>query len=105
MVVPIGTSIIPVLTTSPAKAKTFVPVAFGNPKPAYHCPPLRTILGILAKVSTLLIMVGRLKSPSWNGKGGFCFGSPLLPSIEARSAVSSPQTKAPAPIRISKSKL
>jgi len=58
----------------------------------------------LASVSTLLMMVGLSNRPFSNGKGGFCLGSPLFPSMDASREVSSPQTKAPAPIRISKSK-
>ncbi|MPM58507.1 hypothetical protein SDC9_105338 [bioreactor metagenome] len=102
MDVPIGTSIIPVFTTCPARANTLVPVAFGKPNPAYHAPPRRKILGILAMVSTLLMMVGFPNNPDWKGKGGFCLGSPLFPSILAMRAVSSPHTKAPAPMRISR---
>ena len=43
--------------------------------------------------------------PFWAGNGGRGRGSPRLPSIEVISAVSSPQTKAPEPMRISRSKL
>ena len=50
------------------------------------------------------MMVGFPKMPRSNGNGGFWRGSPRLPSTECMSAVSSPQTKAPAPIRISTSK-
>ena len=39
------------------------------------------------------------------GKGGLGVGIPRLPSIDAIKAVSSPQTKAPAPSLISMSKL
>jgi hypothetical protein len=41
--------------------------------------------------------VGLPQRPDTAGKGGRGRGSPRLPSIEARRAVSSPQTKAPAP--------
>ena len=102
-VVPIGTSTIPVFTTSPASAKTFVPVLFGVPVVAKAAPPIRMTIGTFARVSTLLMMVGRSKTPRSNGNGGFWRGSPRFPSIEAISAVSSPQTNAPAPIRISMS--
>src|SRR4030042_1011431 len=56
----------------------------------------------LAQVSTLLILVGLLHRPETAGNGGRLRGIPLLPSIEAISAVSSPQTKAPAPSLIFK---
>ena len=38
------------------------------------------------------------------GNGGLTLGCPLLPSMDSKSAVSSPQTKAPAPSLISRSK-
>ena len=47
----------------PANANTFVPVAFDSPKPEYHFPPFLMILGILAKVSTLLMIVGLPNKP------------------------------------------
>ena len=50
-----------------------------------------------ARVSTLLMTVGLPHSPLWAGKGGLGRGMPRWPSIEAIIAVSSPQTKAPAP--------
>ncbi len=50
-----------------------------------------------AKVSTLFIMVGFSHKPFSAGKGGRERGIPLLPSMEAIRAVSSPQTNAPAP--------
>ena len=60
---------------------------------------------MLAKVSTLLISVGQPHRPLSAGNGGRGRGVPRLPSIEAISAVSSPQTKAPAPMRMSMLKL
>ena len=42
---PIGTSISPVLTTRPARAKTFVPLLVSVPMPANQSPPLRMIGG------------------------------------------------------------
>ena len=53
--------------------------------------------GTLAQVSTLLMAVGLPSMPLSIGKGGRWRGSPILPSMERISAVSSPQTKAPAP--------
>ena len=60
---------------------------------------------MLAKVSTLLISVGQPHRPLSAGNGGRGRGWPRRPSIEAMSAVSSPQTNAPAPMRISTLKL
>ena len=45
-----------------------------------------------------------MKRPFTAGKGGRGRGSPLFPSMENMRAVSSPHTKAPAPILISRSK-
>ena len=50
-------------------------------------------------------MVGWPNRPFTAGNGGRGRGSPLWPSIEVSSAVSSPQTNAPAPRRSSMSKL
>ena len=49
-------------------------------------------------------MVGLPNRPFTAGKGGRGRGSPRLPSMEVIRAVSSPQTKAPAPSWISRSK-
>jgi hypothetical protein len=73
--------------------------------PAYQSPPLRMIGATLAKVSTLLISVGRRHTPDTAGYGGRGEGVPRPPCTEAISAVSSPQTNAPAPRRISTWKL
>ena len=63
------------------------------------------IQGTLAKVSTLLMLVGLPQRPETAGNGGRVRGMPRLPSMEAMSAVSSPQTKAPAPSLRCRSKL
>ena len=63
--------------------------------------PLFIITGIFARVSTLLTFVGYPLYPCSAGNGGFVVGSPLCPSIEWISAVSSPHTNAPAPYFIS----
>ena len=55
------------------------------------------IHGTLEQVSTLLMLVGLPQRPLTAGNGGRVRGMPRLPSMEAMSAVSSPQTKAPAP--------
>ncbi len=92
-----GTSTRPTLLTSPVSAKTFVPLDFSVPTPAYHSPPRRMIWPMLARVSTLLSTLGLAQRPATAGKGGRGRGMPRLPSMEVISAVSSPQTKAPAP--------
>ena len=45
----------------------------------------------LTSVSTLLIAVGLPNSPTSTGNGGLLRGSPRLPSIDSKRAVSSPQ--------------
>ena len=81
----------------PVKAKTLVPFDFSVPSWQYQSAPLTIICATLAKVSTLLMLVGLPHRPLTAGKGGRGRGIPRLPSIEAIRAVSSPQTKAPAP--------
>src|ERR1019366_2161769 len=81
-VVPIGTSIRPVLVILPARANTFVPLLFSVPMPANHSAPLRMIGAMLASVSTLLISVGEPHNPLSAGKGGRGRGVPRLPSTE-----------------------
>ena len=93
------------MTTFPPKANTFVPFEVSVPILAYQSAPLRIIFVIFAYVSTLLINVGFCHNPELAGNGGFNLGWPRLPSIDSNSAVSSPQTNAPAPSLISKSKL
>ena len=102
---PIGTSTSPVLRDLAGEREDLGALALSEPMPANHSPPLRMIGAMLAKVSTLLISVGLPHRPLTAGYGGRGLGVPRLPSIEAISAVSSPQTNAPAPRRISTSKL
>ncbi len=64
---------------------------------ANHAAPFTMIGGMLAQVSTLLMFVGLPQRPETAGKGGRGRGMPRLPSMLAMSAVSSPQTNAPAP--------
>ena len=62
------------------------------PIAAYASPPSSsTMSGTLASVSTLLTTVGLPNSPTSTGNGGLLRGSPRLPSIDSKSAVSSPQ--------------
>ena len=96
-VVPIGTSMRPVFSMLPVSAKAFVPGLFSGPSDLYHSTPLLMMSGTLAKVSTLFSTVGLSNSPCSTVRGGLTRGIPRLPSIEAVSALPSPQTKAPAP--------
>ena len=61
------------------------------PIAAKAAPPSATIRGMLASVSTLLTTVGFPNNPTSTGNGGLLRGSPRLPSIDSKSAVSSPQ--------------
>ena len=104
-VVPIGTSTNPTLFTFPPNANTLVPLDVAVPIDEYQSAPFNIICAIFAYVSTLLINVGQPHKPLCAGYGGFTLGCPRLPSIDSRSAVSSPHTNAPAPSLISISKL
>jgi len=101
---PIGTSTRPVCCTLPPRAKTLVPALLSVPVLANQAAPLRMMGAMLANVSTLLSTLGLPQRPLTAGNGGRGRGSPRLPSIEVMRAVSSPQTKAPDPMRISRSK-
>jgi len=94
---PMGTSTSPVFLILPTRLKILVPELFFVPIWANRLAPWRRMTGILAHVSTLLMAVGRPRMPFSIGYGGRWRGSPIFPSIEWISAVSSPQTKAPAP--------
>ena len=96
-VIPIGTSMRPTLLILPASANTLVPFDFSVPMDENQSAPLRIMAGILANVSTLFTLVGLSRYPFTEGNGGLLAGSPRLPSMEWISAVSSPQTNAPAP--------
>ena len=96
-VMPKGTSTRPVRLTLPTKAKVLVPLLSSVPHRANHSALFLNIRDTEARVSTLFITVGFPQRPDVAGKGGLGLGIPLLPSIDAISAVSSPQTKAPAP--------
>ena len=60
---------------------------------------------MFANVSTLFSSVGQPHNPLSAGNGGRGRGVPRLPSTDAISAVSSPHTNAPAPMRMSTLKL
>src|SRR3989304_4534383 len=102
---PNGTSINPVRVTFPAREKVLVPLLVAEPNLAYQSPPRCITVAASAQVPTLLILLGLPHKPELAGKGGRERGIPLLPSMETIKAVSSPQTKAPAPSFISMSKL
>ncbi len=97
-VVPMATSTRPVLRTFPERANTFVPLLPAVPRELNHSAPFLTMSGTLARVSTLFIAVGLPKRPDTAGYGGLGLGMPRLPSMLCMRAVSSPHTKAPAPI-------
>ena len=73
------------------------PLLFSVPMEENASAPFMMIQATLAKVSTLLMLVGLPQRPLLAGKGGLNAASRVLPSTEAISAVSSPQTKAPGP--------
>ena len=92
-VMPIGTSTRPVLATLPASEKTLVPLLFSVPIAANHAAPVeddRRDVGPGLDV----VDVGRLAPQTGDGRERRARrGMPRRPSIEAISAVSSPQTK------------
>ncbi len=81
----------PPFTTLPESEKTRVPAEFSTPTFAYSAPPISTISGTVAIVSTLLMRDGDAYRPATAGNGGFVRGWPRLPSSDSSSAVSSPQ--------------
>ena len=96
-VVPIGTSMRPVLTTQPVSAKALVPGLFSVPIVRNQPLPRRMMTGTHAKVSTLLRIVGLAHRPCSTVRGGLTRGMPRRPSMAAVRALPSPQTNAPAP--------
>ncbi len=101
MGIPIATSTSPVFLMRPVRARIFVPLLPFVPLEANQDEPFKIIDGMLAQVSTLFTAVGFPSIPFWMGNGGRWRGSPILPSMERMSAVSSPHTNAPAPWTIS----
>ena len=95
--VPSGISTSPLLCTLPTREKTLVPELLALPVSVNHAGPLVTMGAMLYQVSTLLMLLGLPHRPFCAGKGGRGRGRPASPSSDAISAVSSPQTKAPAP--------
>src|ERR1700739_341578 len=103
--VPSGISTSPVFLTLPTRENTLVPELFALPVSVNHAGPRVTMGAMLYQVSTLLMLVGLPHKPFCAGNGGRGRGLPASPSNEAISAVSSPQTKAPAPSTHSMSNL
>ncbi len=95
----------PVFLTFPTSEKILVPLLVSVPIFENHSAPLSIIFGTFAHVSTLFMFVGLPNRPFSTGYGGLCLGVPLFPSMDSISAVSSPQTNAPAPFAILISKL
>lgn len=85
------------LFTCPEMQNNFVPRLLGLPKEENHEAPRLIIVGQTATVSTLVTVVGQLKTPLLAGNGGFDLGFPGLPSKLSIKPVSSPQMYAPAP--------
>ncbi len=90
---------------SPTIENVLVPLLSSDPTLLNSEGPFCITKVTLAMVSTLLMTVGFPHKPEVVGNGGRVRGVPLLPSIEAMRAVSSPQTNAPAPTFIFTSKL
>ena len=103
-VAPKRTSYVPGRATWPERQRSFVPVEPSVPTSANAGPEPSTTSSTLTSVSTLFTTVGFPKRPTSTGNGGLLRGSPRLPSIDSKIAVSSPQMYAPAPRRISTSK-
>src|SRR6185437_7082941 len=95
--VPRRTSKLPGRLTWPVTEKIFGPPLLGLPRLRNQSAPLRNIAGAEAKVSVLLIVVGRPYQPQQAGNGGLKRGWPFLPSSDSISEVSSPHIYAPAP--------
>src|SRR5271165_836829 len=95
--VPRGISTKPVLVILPTSENTLVPALLGLPVSLNQAGPLVTMGAMLYQVSTLLMLVGIPHRPFCAGNGGRGRGRPAKPSSDEISAVSSPQTKAPAP--------
>ena len=83
---------IPPRAILPANWKTCVPSERPVPRAAYAAAPSAIIAGTLARVKTLLIIVGLPNKPAIAGSGGFERITPRLPSMLSSIAVSSPHT-------------
>ncbi len=68
-----------------------MPVEPSVPVSAKWPPPSRMMSSTFTSVSTLFTTVGFWNRPASTGNGGLLRGSPRKPSMELKSAVSSPQ--------------
>src|SRR5579863_9946653 len=93
--VPSGISTSPLWWTFPTREKTLVPELLALPVSVNQAGPLVMTGEMLYQVSTLLMLLGLPHKPLCAGNGGRGRGRPALPSSDAISAVSSPQTNAP----------
>ncbi len=75
------------LLTWPEIQKSLVPLLLGLPKEANHELPLLRMVGQTATVSTLVTVVGQLKTPLLAGNGGLSLGFPGFPSKLSMSPV------------------
>lgn len=75
----ISSSTVQGLLTCPEMQKSLVPLLFGLPKEANHDAPLLIMVGQTATVSTLVTVVGQLKTPLLAGNGGLSLGFPGFP--------------------------
>lgn len=87
----ISSSTVHGLLTWPEIQKSFVPLLFGLPNEENHEAPLLMIVGQTATVSTLVTVVGQLKTPLLAGNGGFSLGLPTFPSKLSIKPVYYPQ--------------
>lgn len=85
------------LFTWPEIQNSFVPRLFGRPKEENQEAPLLIIVGQTATVSTLVTVVGQLKTPLFAGNGGLRRGFPGFPYKLSIKPVYSPHIYAPAP--------
>jgi len=79
------------LFTCPEIQNSLVPLLFGRPKDANHEAPLLMMVGQTATVSTLVTVVGQLKTPLFAGNGGLSLGLPGFPYKLSIRPVYSPQ--------------
>lgn len=68
------------LLTWPEMQNNLVPLLLGLPKEENHEAPLLMMVGQTATVSTLVTVVGQLKTPLLAGNGGLSLGLPGFPS-------------------------
>ncbi len=84
----ISSSTVHGLLTWPEIQKSLVPLLLGLPNEENQEPPLLRMVGQTATVSTLVTVVGQLKTPLLAGNGGLSLGFPGFPSKLSISPVS-----------------